>query len=75
MTDMKLRPAARDELLEALSFALRFNGRKRTHRADEFMAHITAEHLAKHLEGSGFVVTKRPPRLGHGAKRAPHIAP
>ena len=29
-----LRPATRDELTQSLSFALRFNGRKRVHDAD-----------------------------------------
>ena len=41
-----LRPATRDELTQSLSFALRFNGRKRVHDADEMMARITAERLA-----------------------------
>src|ERR1017187_1024007 len=48
-----LRPATRDELTQSLSFALRFNGRKRVPAADEVMARITAERLAEHLERSG----------------------
>ena len=36
-----LRPATRDELTPPLSVALRFNGRKRVHEADEVMARIT----------------------------------
>jgi hypothetical protein len=37
----ELRPATRDELAQSLSFALRCNGRKRVHGADEIMAQIT----------------------------------
>jgi hypothetical protein len=36
-----LRPATRDELMQSLSFALRFNGRTRVRDADEVMAHIS----------------------------------
>ena len=57
----QLRPASVDEIEDALSFALRFDGRKRVHRGDEFMARITAERLVHHLELSGFVVMKKPP--------------
>jgi hypothetical protein len=56
-----LRPATPDEIAQALSFALRFDGRKRVHHADDMMAKITAERLVKHLEASGFVLMKRPP--------------
>jgi hypothetical protein len=49
-------PVTRDELTRSLSFALRFNGRKRLHDADEIMARITAERLVEHLERSGYVV-------------------
>jgi hypothetical protein len=43
-----------------ISFALRFNGRKRAHGADEIMARITAERLVEHLERSGYVVMCKP---------------
>jgi hypothetical protein len=52
----KLRPATRDELAQSVSFALRFNGRKREPGADEIMANITAERLIEHLERPGYVV-------------------
>jgi hypothetical protein len=55
-----LHPATRDELMQSLSFALRFNGRKRAHDADETMARITAERLVEHLERSGYVVMHKP---------------
>ena len=52
----KLRPAIRDERAQSLSFAPRFNGRKREHGAAEIMANITADRLIEHLERSGYVV-------------------
>lgn len=56
-----LRPASADEIAEALSFALRYEGRKRVNHADTMMARITADRLVRHLERSGFVLMKRPP--------------
>jgi hypothetical protein len=57
-----LRPATADEIADTLSFALRYQGRKRVHHADDMMARITAERLIQHLTASGFVVMKGPPR-------------
>jgi hypothetical protein len=56
-----LRPATPDEIAEILSFALRYQGRRRVHDADQAMARITADRLVRHLEQSGFVVMKKPP--------------
>ncbi len=56
-----LRPATSDEVASALSFALRYQGRKRVHDADDVMGRITAERIARHLEASRFVLMKRPP--------------
>jgi hypothetical protein len=53
-----LRPATSDEIADALSFALRYQGRKRVNHADDTMARITAERLIQHLTASGFVVMK-----------------
>jgi hypothetical protein len=49
------------------SFALKFEGRKRVHRADEYMAAIAAARVVRHLERAGFVVLKKPPLGGHPA--------
>jgi len=38
----KLTPADPADLADALAFALRFQGRKRVHNADEIMAEIVA---------------------------------
>ena len=55
------------DLAGALAFALRFQGRKRTHNADEIMAEIVAHRLVEYLERAGFVVMKRPPISGGAA--------
>ena len=65
MTDEPLRPADPDAIRDALAFALRYDGRRRVTTGDEFMAKITAERLVRHLELSGFVVMRGPPRQGH----------
>jgi integrase len=60
-----LRPATPDDVKDALSFALRFDGRKHYPRANEFMANVVAEHLLAHLERCGFVVMKKPDLPAH----------
>lgn len=60
-----LSPATVDDIEDAIAFALRFDGRKRAHTGDEFMARITAERLVAHLERCGFVVMKKPPGKPH----------
>ena len=62
----KLTPAAPSDLAAALAFALRHQGRKRVHKADEIMAEIVAQRLVEHLERAGFVIMKRPPEIGRG---------
>ncbi len=59
--EAQLRPATAEDIAEALAFALQFDGRKRVHQADDFMARITAQRLVEHLERSGFVLMKKPP--------------
>ena len=56
-----LRHATTDEIATALSFALRYDGRKRVHDADDAMGRIIAERLVRHLEASGFVIMKALP--------------
>jgi len=60
-----LSPAAPDDLTETIAFALRFEGRKRVHQADDVMARITARRLVEHLGRSGFVVLRKPPVEAH----------
>jgi hypothetical protein len=66
MSDPPLRPATADEIAETLSFALRYDGRRRVRTADDAMARITAERLVEHLQRSGFVLMKRPPGRAPG---------
>ena len=74
--DLRLIPAAAEDIEEALAFALRFDGRKRAHGGDELMARITAERLVKHLDRSGFVVMRKPPSGDlYGLQRGPNAKP
>ena len=63
----KLTPADPSDLAAALAFALRYQGRKRVHNADEIMSEIVAKRLVEYLERAGFVVMKRPPEIGAAA--------
>ena len=63
----KLTPADPSDLAAALSFGLRYQGRKRVHNADEIMAEIVARRLVEHLDRAGFVIMKRPPEIGAAA--------
>ncbi len=60
---MSLREATTEEIVESLSFALRYEGRKRVNHADDVMARITADRLVRHLAESGFVLMRRPGAL------------
>jgi len=61
MTDPKLTPATRDDLIQALAHALEFQGRRRARGDDGLMANIVAERLADFLEQSRFVVMRKSP--------------
>jgi len=63
----KPTPADPDELAAALAFALKFEGRKRQHDADAFMADTVAKRLVRYLERARYVVMKCPPLGGHSA--------
>jgi hypothetical protein len=63
--DERMTPATPGDLEQALAFALRFDGRKRVHHGDEFMANITAQRLVEHLQRSGFVMMRRGPAKPH----------
>jgi len=61
MTDpTRLRPATPEEIAEALSFALRFDGRRPFPQSGSLMAQITAAHLVAHLQRCGFHLMKDP---------------
>jgi hypothetical protein len=69
--DAKLTLAEPADVVQALAFALRFDGRKRLHSADDMMAQIAAKRLVEHLALSGFVVMKRPPMPPHSTSTSP----
>ena len=60
-----MRPAEPREIAEALTHALRFDGRRRVHDADELMATLVAERLVAHLARCGFVLMKRADAVAH----------
>jgi hypothetical protein len=62
----RLTPADPDDLAAAIAFALRYQGRKRVHNADELMAEIVAKRLVEYLERAGFVLMKRPVSMAGG---------
>ena len=62
-----LRPATDDEVAQTLAHALRYNGRKRIHTGDEYMARITSERLIEQLRQSGFVIMKKPAAAQHSS--------
>jgi hypothetical protein len=73
--DDKLKPADPSDVAGSIAFALRFNRRKRFHEGDKkrfhegdkLMADITADHIVRHLDNSGFVIMKKPPAGGAGS--------
>ncbi|NPD66649.1 hypothetical protein HN018_21565 [Lichenicola cladoniae] len=69
---LNLRLASHEEIEQSLSFALRFDGRKRVRHADDAMARITAERLVQHLERSGYVLMKRPGATAPSTSRHRH---
>lgn len=72
MTDHPdLRPATPEEVAEALSFALRFKGRRPFPQANTLMAEITAAHLVEHLKRCGLYVMKGPDALAPDASHHP----
>ena len=60
----KLTPADPSDLAAVLAHALRYQGGKRVHNADELMSEIVAKRLVEHLERAGFVVMRRPAEIG-----------
>ena len=59
--EAQLGPADPADVADALAYALRYDGRRRVHHADDAMARITAERLIRHLERAGFVLMRSEP--------------
>jgi len=76
MTDRPaLRPATPQEIAEALSFALRFKGRRPFPQSNSLMAEITAAHLVEHLQRCGFQLMKGPDAVAPDASHHPRSTP
>jgi hypothetical protein len=56
--DPKLTIADPKDLSNSLSFALRFEGKRRYNDSDRFAADIIADRLVRHLDRSGYVVMR-----------------
>ncbi len=69
---LSLRPASQEEIEQSLSFALRYDGRKRVRHADDAMARITAERLVGHLLKSGYVLMKKPDAMAPSTSHHRH---
>jgi hypothetical protein len=67
----ELRPATPEEIAEALSFALRFKGRRPFPQSNTLMAEITAAHLVEHLLRCGFQLMKGPDAVAPNASHHP----
>lgn len=63
----KLTPVDPSDLAAALAFALRYEGRKRVQNAGEIMSEIVAKRLVEYLDRAGFLVMKKPPKIGAAA--------
>jgi hypothetical protein len=62
LSDEPLHPATREDIVGALSYALRFDELGMPYRAaSEPMFAITAKVLVRYLGRAGFVVMRRPP--------------
>lgn len=68
-----LTPAARQDVRDALAFALRYDTRGKATRAYQNpAADAAAEHLVEALERSGFVVMRKAPAPAHTGQVPAH---
>ena len=49
------------DIVDALAYALLYDGKRRVHHADGVMARVTAEYLIQHLARAGFVLMRSEP--------------
>ncbi len=66
MTDeTRLLTTTRDEVLQSIEFSMKFNRGKPTRAALDVAVHTLAQMVIDHLELSGYVIMRRPPRAPH----------
>ena len=65
-TPPRLKPADREDAIESLAYALRFDNRGKVRRvAETIINRIAAERMVEELDRAGFVVLRKPPALAH----------
>lgn len=65
----QLRPAAPEDVAEALAYAMRFDERGKARRTGvEYASKLAADQLVRQLTASGFVVMRKPPAPDHGSR-------
>jgi hypothetical protein len=68
LTNEPLRPASREEVADALAFAMRFNEHGKARRTGwEYAAQLAADQLVSGLERAGFVLMRGPGTPRHDA--------
>jgi len=73
MDERKLTPAADEDLIQSLAFALRYNrSGKRVSDRDVMTSTMAAQHLVSMLKLSGYIVMKGPPAPAHAAPPPSH---
>jgi hypothetical protein len=69
-----LKDATRDEILQSLEYAMRFRNGKATNAARDVAVSALASMVLEHLELSGYVIKKKPPRVAHSTSGgSPHL--
>ena len=66
MPDADLTPARFEDLRACIAFALTSDSRLAKAQSAELMASIVAERLIARLERDGFVIMRRPAKMGAG---------
>jgi hypothetical protein len=61
----KLLPTTRDDVLGSIEYAMKFRQGKATRASLDVAVSALAEMVLEHLELSGYVIMRRPPRAGH----------
>jgi hypothetical protein len=65
----QLRPAAPEDVADALAYAMRFDERGKARRTGlEYSSKLAADGLVRQLLLSGFVLMRKPPAPDHGSR-------
>ncbi len=61
----RFTPASREDLIHAVTHAMLFDGRKRTHHWDRINARVAAEKLIDQLHTANYVIMRGPALPAH----------